>query len=97
MSEWPFSHTPKVKDWNDGEMVIRVADAICSALASWADEPLHLMAYRDAARSAIEAMREPTAAMIEGASWVGTAFPDISVFRKNWIAMIDAALEETTR
>lgn len=32
-----------------------VADAICSALSSWHPEPLHRMAYEDAARAAMDA------------------------------------------
>ncbi len=32
-----------------------IADAICEALASWLKEPLHRMAYTDAARAAIMA------------------------------------------
>lgn len=34
----------------------RVADAICGALASWMEAPLHSMAYDDAARAAMAAV-----------------------------------------
>lgn len=34
-----------------------VADAICQALASWIAEPLHRMAYMDAARAATQVMK----------------------------------------
>lgn len=35
-----------------------IADAICEALSNWMKEPLHLMAYEDAARAAIAEMEK---------------------------------------
>ena len=34
--------------------VDKIADNICEALASWLPEPLHQMAYEDAARAAMQ-------------------------------------------
>lgn len=43
------------REYDEAE-VRAVSDAICGALASWMEEPLHLMAYDDAARAAISVL-----------------------------------------
>lgn len=53
--------------------------------------------WREIARAAIEAMREPTPEML-GAGWPHTADPCwVEDVRKAWGAMIDAALKEPDR
>jgi hypothetical protein len=74
------------------KMVDRVAQAICaeSATLDWRE-------YRDEARRAIAAMREPTEAMLAaGVSWTVRMSGDQSanVVRTVYQAMVDAALKE---
>jgi hypothetical protein len=85
------------------EMVERMAAAMHAdfrrrnpgAVHSWADLAAHAdpvcEAFRSEARSAIEAMREPTAAMQR--AWQGSKPWDQDALEV-WQAMIDAALTE---
>jgi len=70
------------------EMVQRVADAIAEA----ADLDSDTM-YKDMARAAIEAMREPTQEMkaVDGVHW-GYGCHVCGGLTEGWHAMIDAAL-----
>lgn len=58
----PFVPKPEwLKDVTDivlAKDVEAIADAICDGLGNWLKEPLHRMAYEDAARAAIVAMRK---------------------------------------
>jgi hypothetical protein len=88
------------------DMVERVAWAICDNAGSiWGgpkgeDDPdflLPKLMYMSMARAAIEAMREPTEAMVD-AVWTrpdanGSQYP-IGGYREQYRAMIDAALNE---
>jgi hypothetical protein len=67
-------------------MIVRVARAIALARceASW-------QSYLDAARAALEAMREPTPEMLEGAT---AGLPDWGDLPEDWKKMIDHALSE---
>lgn len=73
------------------EMVERMAKAL---LEVGCDEP-NLDDYRDMARAAIEAMREPTAVMIAAGDEV---IPDNATYEDNaanaYRSMIDAALKD---
>lgn len=69
------------------EMVERVAAAIRES------RPLDCYAaYEQAARAAIEAMREPTEAMVGEGKAAPTYGDGVSDIPKVWRAMIDAAL-----
>ena len=74
------------------EMIERVARAIRPALSF--DAPVSLS--HEAARAAIDAMREPTKGMIEvGRNAIGSDFDHWAAPDDTWRTMIDAALEET--
>lgn len=78
-------------------MVERVSDAICEALSHWIDEPLHhKMAYDDASRAAIAAMREPTEWMVKSGQFVTSDWAHLTAesIRARWTSMIDAALSD---
>ena len=73
------------------DMIERVARAMCSADGGSLEVDVHH--YRDMSRAAIEAMREPTDAMLEFRLFFGSGeacqwAPHV------WRAMIDAALGE---
>lgn len=78
----------------DVEMVERVARAICEHALDAPDwdalEPGVKGAYVNHARAAIEALREPTAAMVALAQ-TPSAWSSFEAF---WRAMIDAILKE---
>lgn len=76
------------------DMIEQVAEALCNSAFGpdmwknvYVSEPKFSEHYRDKARAAIQAMREPTQAMI-GA---GDGIPESAVA---WRAMIDEALKE---
>lgn len=74
----------------DMGMVEKVAGAIEDALRG-----KEFLSYEDAARTAIEAMREPTEAMVGAA--LNTTLPEKGeppLYEKVWLAMIAAALNE---
>ena len=76
-----------------GEMVERVAKAICEALGDdWSREGLGGLkrGYAPVANAAIEAMREPTPEMTKAARLRWNAGHD----KTAWRLMIDAALAE---
>lgn len=74
------------------EMVERVALKICEALGDWNPVPMNKMAYEDAARAAISAMREPTDAMCDTLYDFGpSAYMEPE---EVMAALIDAALGE---
>ena len=81
-------------------MVERVAVAICRALGDDPDrEGERLTAYDDAARAAIEAMRDPTPEMLEAGGRKG-GFDGYWVEDNTaaiWAAMIDTALDMPVR
>jgi hypothetical protein len=84
-------HLVNIMDQHDAEMVERVARAIYMVapigVRDWVDAPASVREdCLVCARAAIEAMREPTDAMIDAG---GAATPRIA-----WRAMIDAALDE---
>lgn len=91
------------------EMVERVARALCIADGCDSDHISNdaldegralWTCYADAARAAIDAMREPTEAMLAASPVVGTGLDDDGKWAVNtrpakdvWSAMIDAALK----
>lgn len=72
------------------EMVDRVAKALEARLKG-----NEFLSYEDAARAAIEAMRQPTQAMIEAGA-VGSGEDSEAVAEGAWEYMIDAALKPAT-
>lgn len=75
------------------DMVERVAKALHAGSDSpteWFDYETDREYWRDQARAAIAAMREPTEAMCAAAEATG----DHWYFDDSWAAMIDAALKE---
>jgi len=84
-------------------MIERVALKICEALGDWNPVPMNKMAYEDAARAAIAAMRDCTPEMLDAGSAAhpaggytrGTLLNDI--IECEWVAMCDAALECSTK
>ncbi|WNV09937.1 hypothetical protein [Tardiphaga sp. 709] len=77
------------------EMIERVAKAIYDAFATVGDyENPTKEDIKNAARAAIEAMREPTEAM-DAAAYAadGTNMPLAITYKEAWQAMIDAALK----
>ena len=78
------------------EMVEKVAKAMHSVDAliqpSWESLEGEQEDYREYARAAIAAMREPTEAMIEAAQW-NTTRGKVPTFKDQWQAAIDEALE----
>lgn len=79
----------------DSDMVERVAKAIDVAFIEWKDTPgTPPMPWNETlARAAIEAMREPTTAMLH-ASTMQVPTWDNDASRRKWQAMIDAALNQ---
>lgn len=74
------------------DIVERVARAIEAKMFAPDELPLDAALhakYRDTARAAIAAMREPTDAMMNA----GPGFVHIAIKAEIWQAMIDAALE----
>ena len=69
-------------------MVERVARAICRHEGDEEDWPC----WFGEARAAIEAMREPTEAMVDAFVWYGHGKTIGDVARIGWQSMIDAAL-----
>lgn len=72
------------------EMVERVARAICTA-RRWSPENWYLA--KDEARAAIEAMREPTQAMLLGCRGKHYLPFDHAELIEGWQAMCDEALK----
>jgi hypothetical protein len=80
-------------------MIERAARAIAHAVSLQSDSGVtpKWSDFRGEARAAIEAMREPTVAMIEaGAETVPIIFGDTSLARNAWDSMISSALSETS-
>lgn len=77
-------------------MVERVAEAIAKASGREHEMLMVTPGTLRCARAAIEAMREPTEAMIEKARFEGSAwdYGAPGQVREEWYAMIDAALNE---
>jgi hypothetical protein len=85
------------------EMIERVARAICKSRFldsgtgddGWDDASPEIRCdYRAEARAAIEAIREPTDAMVERAVGEFSGYPRAAIFRAIFIHMIDAVLAE---
>lgn len=72
------------------EMVERVATAMARAAKdNWDIPPQSEQTWRELARAAIEAMREPTEAMLSA----GEPWSESNGLWRSWGAMIDEALE----
>jgi hypothetical protein len=67
-------------------LVERVADRICEALASWLPEPLHRMAYEDAARIALAAT--PLGELVEALTEARDHFTSIAAKAEHWRAVV---------
>ena len=78
------------------EDVERVALKICEAVGDWNPVPMNKMAYEDAARAAIAAMREPTKEM-EAMGWAYHSEIGRMELPAAYTRMIDAALECSTK
>lgn len=80
-------------------MIEHVAKALGTAAAEWANSPPYdktpESCWKHLAQSAVEAMREPTKAMIEagrGLQSIGDETLDADDMQSKWQSMIDAAL-----
>jgi hypothetical protein len=79
------------------EMIERVARAMCQLITEPGLAPeKHMATYMVLARTAIEAMREPTSAMVEAAHWLDPNHYGQGDVLIIWRAMNDAALATTT-
>ena len=76
----------RVRQMSEIGVVERVARAIAEGWKGGWDDVAHREAFRADARAAIEAMREPTDAMVRAGHLGATAAA--------WRAMVDAALAE---